>query len=189
MWTETAVWSALFAEPVGSWIASRMPARLFGTVALLITGGAALGGAPSATWALAAAVTALLLLFQFRLWDDLADAPSDRVRHPERYLPRCASTSPFRTALGVAAASSLIAVFLLGGPAAAAGLALLNLGFAAWYRRAPEARAGVPGTMLLLLKYPAFVLLLAPAPRDPLLLTLACAAVYAAVCLHEWRTS
>lgn len=186
---ETGVLSASFAEPVGVWLASRMPARLFATAVLLVAGGAALGGTPTPAWALAAVVTALLLLFQFRLWDDLADAPSDRITHPERTLPRCASTAPFRAALVVAAALNLGAVFLLNGLAAAIGLALLDLAFAAWYARAPEARAGVPGTLALLIKYPVFVLLLAPAPRDPALLALACALVYAVVCIHEWRTA
>ena len=186
---ETAVSSASFAEPLAIWVASRMPVRLFGAVTLLLLGAAALGGTPTATWTLAALPTALVLLFQFRLWDDLADAPTDRVAHPERYLPRCASTAPFRAALGVAALSGLMAIFLLSGLAGAAGLAALNLVFAAWYARQPEVRKGMPGALLLLLKYPAFVLLLAPAPRDPLLLALACAAVYAVVCIHEWRTS
>lgn len=186
---EIAVLSASFAEPVGIWIASRMPARLFGAAALLIVGAAALAGTPTAVWTLGAAATVLLLLFQFRLWDDLADAPFDRVRHPERYMPRCASTAPFRAALGAASASSLAAVFLLSGPAPAAGLVLFDLALAAWYRRAPGTRKGIAGTLLLLLKYPVFVLLVAPAPRDPLLLALACAAVYAVVCVHEWRTS
>ena len=166
-----------------------MPAPLFGALVLLLVGAAALGGTPSAAWALAAGATALLLVFQFRLWDDLADAPLDRVAHPERHLPRSESAAPFHAALAVTGGVSLLAVFFLSGAAAAAGLLGANALFAAWYRRTPEKRKRIPGTLLLLAKYPVFVLLLAPAPRDPVLLALACAAVYAVACLYEWRTS
>jgi hypothetical protein len=153
--TETKVSSESFAEPLGAWVAARMPARLFGAAAALI----------------------------------VADSARDRVEHPDRYLPRCASTAPFKAAVAASAAINLALVALLGGPGALLGLLALNIAFLAWYRLPPQRRSGWPATLALLVKYPAFAALLAPAPLNPLLLALACAGVYAAVCVHEWRTA
>ena len=62
----------------------RIPARLFVPVIVGITG-AGLWAAD--TWALSAlaraGAVALLLVTQFRLWDDIADADADRAAHPD----------------------------------------------------------------------------------------------------------
>ena len=182
--------SASFAEPLGIWAASRMRPALFAAAAAVVLAGAAAGGTPSAGWALGAIPAALLLLFQFRLWDDLADAPRDRIEHPERYLPRCASTAVFRAALWTAAVANVAVIALFTGTGAALALLVLNGLFLAWYRLPPKRRTGVPGTLVLLLKYPAFSALLAPTPLDPAALVAGCAGVYLAICCHElWRPS
>jgi hypothetical protein len=183
---ETRVSSPSFAEPLGIWAASRMPLLRFGAAAALLVAGAAAGGRPSLPWMLGASAAALLLLFQFRLWDDLADAPRDRLEHPERYLPRCDSTAVFRAAVWIAAGINLAAIAFLTGGAAAIALLMLNVFFIAWYRRNTEARTNASGTLVLLLKYPVFTALLAPPPLDAVALALACAAVYAALCCYEF---
>jgi 4-hydroxybenzoate polyprenyltransferase len=183
---EISVSSASFAEPLAVWLGERMPPRLFGPAAAVILAGSAIAGSPTLAWLPGAGATLILLLLQFRLWDDLADVPRDRVEHPERFLPRCASFAPFHAALGAAGIASLLAVGLLSGLHAALGLVVLNTAAAVWYRRAPERRTG---SLVVLAKYPVFSALIAPAPLDALALAGACTAVYLVFCVHEWRTA
>jgi len=186
---ETSVSSASFAEPLALWLGERMPPRLFAPAAGVILAGSAVAGSPTLAWLPGAGATLILLLLQFRLWDDLADVPRDRVEHPERFLPRCASFAPFHFALGVAGVASLLAVGLLSGLYAALALVALNAAAALWYRRAPSRRAGPLGSLVVLAKYPVFSVLIAPAPLDPLALAGAGIAVYLVFCVHEWRTA
>jgi hypothetical protein len=182
---EIAVSSKSYAEPLALWIGSRMPAARFVPVAVLLTAAAATAGTPSASWAVAAFACALLLLFQFRLWDDLADAALDRFEHPERILPRSESPTVFRGAAWVAFTAGLAAVAALSGVGAAAGLVVLCAIYAAWYAREPAARRGLVGAHVVVLKYAAFVLLLAPRPLDPHRAALACSAIYFASSAYE----
>lgn len=186
---EISVSSASFAEPLAVWLGERMPPRLYGLAAGVILAGAAVAGSPTLVWLPCAGATLTLLLLQFRLWDDLADVPRDRVEHPERFLPRCASYAPFHAALGAAGVASVLAVGFLSGLYAALGLVALNAAAALWYRRAPARRTGPLGSLVVLGKYPAFSALIAPAPLDPPALAGACLAVYLAFCAYEWRTA
>jgi hypothetical protein len=186
---ETKVSSISFAEPLAVWLAERMPLRLVGPAAGVVLAGGAAAGSPTLAWLTGAGATVVLLLFQFRLWDDLADAPRDRVEHPERFLPRCASFAPFHAALGIAALASLLAVSLLSGTHAALAFVALNAAAALWYRRAPAQRTDPLGSLVVLGKYPAFSALIAPAPLDAIGLACACVAVYLAVALYDRRTA
>lgn len=183
---EISVSSASFAEPLAVWLGERMPPRLYGLAAGVILAGAAVAGSPTLVWLACAGATLTLLLVQFRLWDDLADVPRDRVEHPERFLPRCASFAPFHAALGAAGIAGLLAVGFLSGLYAALVLVALNAAAALWYRRAPARRTG---SLVVLAKYPVFSALIAPAPFDPLALGGACIAVYFAFWVYEWRTA
>ena len=65
-----------------------VPVILFLAIPILVAGEAA---------ARAKALTTLLvLLFQFRLWDDLSDLKTDRLEFPERVLSRASSLTSFR---------------------------------------------------------------------------------------------
>ena len=183
---ETSVSSASFAKPLAVWLGERMQPGLYGLAAGVIVAGAAVGGSPTWSWLPGAVATLILLLLQFRLWDDLADVPRDRVEHPERFLPRCASFAPFHAALGAAGIAGLLTVGFLSGLYAALALAALNAAAALWYRRAPARRTG---SLVVLAKYPVFSALIAPAPLDPLALGGACIAVYFAFWAYEWRTA
>jgi hypothetical protein len=183
---ETSVSSASFAKPLAVWLGERVPPRLYAPAAGVILAGAAVGGSPTWPWLPGAVATLILLLLQFRLWDDLADVPRDRVEHPERFLPRCASFAPFHAALVTTAVASLLAVGLLSGLYAALALLALNGAAALWYRRTPARRAG---SLFVLAKYPVFSALIAPAPLDPMALGGACIAVYFAFWIYEWRTA
>lgn len=129
----------------------------------------------------AALALAAALVFQFRLIDDLADLPVDRVRHPERVLVRARSRWPFALA---AAALSLPVLALLDGHARLAWAVLLAL-MLCWYRLrpAPDPVAALPDRVVLL-KYPVFVLLIAGRLDSPAA-WIAAAIVYAVVVLVD----
>ena len=177
-----------------AWGRERFQLRRFGPLALVLALAASAGaGRPRVERLGRDALLALLLLLQFRLWDDLADLPRDRVDHPERVLCRAATHGPFRAAMvGSAGASALLLARSSGhrGPAALArllGFAALNAGLFAWYAGPGRRRSGTAlGARIVILKYPAFVALLRGSDRPAgVALALACAGVYLALCAHE----
>lgn len=170
---------------IAAWLRERFPLRFFGAVAAVIALGA--GGGhftpASLSWMFAATV---LLLAQFRVWDDLADRRADRVRHPERIVARAASVVPlvwFCVALGcanfIAASHSSVPRLSL------TVLALLHVVLAAWYLRRPRRTAA--GDHLLLAKYPAFVCVVSGGRllEAPALVLAAAAVIYVAACAYE----
>ena len=94
----------------------------------------------------------IILVVQFRLWDDLEDRARDRVAHPARVLVDAAA-EPFRILLFVL----MLAAAALSAQQASALAATLALNAAFWcaYRLA-RPRISVNGWRfgLLLLKYP-----------------------------------
>lgn len=143
-----------------------------------------LGGAGRIVWLAAACA---LLIAQFRLWDDLEDVAHDTAHHPERTLVRSADRDRYYALLGVSiiVLMPLLAVFA-GKFQAMAYLALI-VGFGLVYRmlRALAPRRFVR-SMLVLAKYPAFVLLLASDPWR--LWTVAVAmTLYLLLAVYEWR--
>ncbi len=130
-------------------------------LAVLIIGLAFVASAPSdALDALARAGLALLLIAQFRLWDDLADREYDRVHHAARVLPRSQAAAWFWAALVLLGTLAVaITVALHQGGAALLiyfGLTILLAGVYHGPMRLPRfVRA-----QLVLLKYPVFVVLL-----------------------------
>jgi hypothetical protein len=136
---------------------------------------------------------AVLLLLQFRLWDDLEDRERDRAAHPDRVLVR-SQAAPFRLVLNALAIGNLALFAMAGSVAAVAGLAVLDLAFwLAYWRLRPQVPESVWRFHVLLVKYPAFVGLLAlttgalTAGRllAAALLVYACACAYEAV--HDRR--
>ena len=129
---------------------------------------------------------AALLLLQFRLWDDLEDRERDRVSHPDRVLVRAAPT-PFRWVLAALGLTNLVVFAAAPSGVAFAGIIALDAGFLAAYRLRARLTDHVWRFRVLLLKYPAFVGLVATAigvPR-PGPLALAMGAMYAAACGFE----
>ena len=113
-------------------------------------------------WGILADVAlATTLVIFWRLWDDLEDLPADRERHPYRVLVLARSTTPFvwlTVGLGVGAALLMLVtrsswVLLQFG--------LLCLVTAAWYRLGRRRVHGVLAYHVVLLKYPAIVLMVA----------------------------
>ena len=103
---------------------------------------------------------AVLLLTQFRIWDDLADVPLDRRVQPNRTLCNTPHHGAFQLiviVLAVAAASLLASAT---DPAALALLAGLTLLMICWYWFPPRSTWSGLNYHIVLLKYPAFILLI-----------------------------
>ena len=155
-----SIWSS--ESPLLRYRRERFPLTVFVPVALFLA-------IPSLATGDAARVlvTLLVLLFQFRLWDDLSDLTADRREFPERVLSRAESVTSFRWLL--VGATGVVLLLLLGQ----LDLQLLYLAaisfFFVWYRfvadRTPRARA----YHIVLLKYPLFAFI-ASAPIGELLL-------------------
>jgi hypothetical protein len=132
-------------------------------------------------------IAAILLLAQFRLWDDLADRDRDRQSHPARVIARAPRISPFVvTCVALAVANAILAA-ARGGDGVAAFL-LLTAAAAAWYRWRPLRRTA-GSDLALLAKYPAFVLVIAAGLSAPLSHAVPTAmAIYAAaVAVEIWH--
>ncbi len=147
----------------------RFPLTLFVPVTLFLAIPSLLAGDAAARPR--ALVTVVVLLFQFRLWDDLSDVKTDRVAFPERVLSRVSSLTSFHR-LWVAGVG-VVLLLLLGQRDLQLLYLVALLFFFLWYRwladRAPRAVA----YHIVLLKYPFFAYVgarLASAPVDQLLL-------------------
>ena len=143
-----------------------------------------LRGAGRIVWLAAACA---LLIAQFRLWDDLEDVAHDTAHHPERTLVRSADRDRYHSLLGV---SIIVLVPLLGvfaGKLQAMAYLALVVGFGLVYRmaRAVSPRRFVR-SMLVLAKYPAFVLLLAGDPWRMWTVAVAMT-LYLLLAVYEWR--
>jgi 4-hydroxybenzoate polyprenyltransferase len=130
-------------------------------------------------------VMALLLLAQFRLWDDLADRESDRRHHPNRVLVRARRTTRFVAVCLMLAEVNFVAVTWRSGLAGAIALGVVHLAAAGFYLVRPKRRTAL-GDLLLLAKYPAFVVVLSATPLTPsTALFWSALSVYAAACVVE----
>ena len=160
-----------------------IPAIVLHTVAALWANGIA----PAPGIIIQSAGLIMLLMLQFRLWDDLEDREHDRTAHPERVVVRV-DAKPFWRAVAALAALTMALLAARGSHAALAEMALLNVFFCIAYR---AIRPRVPDFAwrfhILLLKYPAFVVLIAtmngaaPAER----LTFAAFVIYGCACAYE----
>lgn len=174
-----------------SWVAywrERFRPRLFLPAALAITAAGRAGASSDGSAWPADVVCTLLLLAQFRLWDDLADRDRDRATHPSRVLVRASQLEPFvATCLALTVANLALRAWL-GGNAAAQALVALDLAAAAWYSWRPARRTALTD-LVLLTKYPAFVLLLAAGSHAPIpLVAVSAAAIYGLACgLEIWH--
>lgn len=167
---------------IAYWI-ERFPARVFVPVAAALALLARSRGFEPVSWA-AGTLSALLLLAQFRLWDDLADRERDRSTHPDRVLVRAQRAGPFVALCLLLAAANILSSSYAGKSALALCL-LLNCAAAAWYAWRPSRRTAT-GDLLVLVKYPVFVVLLGTTPTAPFAeIAFSALAVYAAACAFE----
>jgi hypothetical protein len=171
-----------------AYLRERFPLRIFAPAAAGLAAAAswASTATPTAATLIHASTLSALLMLQFRLWDDLEDRAHDRAAHPERLLVRTAA-APYRRALTYLALANVV-LCRIGGWPAAVEIALLDLAFHVAYRRI---RRHVPDGVwrfpVLLIKYPAFVVVLATVLGAPQPGRLAAAALvaYMTACCHE----
>ncbi len=173
--------SASSLESIGAWRAQRLPLARYVPLAMLIAW-AACGSAIATARGLALTGLALSLIAQCRLWDDLVDRHRDRSAHPERLLAAGGTMDGYVNAVIVLGAVNAIALALLLAWPHALGALTLFAALALWYRR--HRARGLVHAHVLLLKYPAFVLLLAGSPFANQTLA-AALTVYAAMCAFE----
>ena len=167
-----------------AYLRERFRLGLFAAASAVIAA-AASGGGPVDSGTFMLRVTwALVLLAQFRIWDDLADRARDAVAHPGRVLARSASAAPV-VWLGVGLLAINAGLALLQSATSLSLLALLHLTLAVHYllRR----RRTLFSDQVLLAKYPAFVCVLAGQRliEAPLAVGAAAALVYAAASAYE----
>lgn len=135
------------------------------------------------------AVATALFILAFRLWDDLADLAYDRQHHPQRCLVRSADVKTFHVAQWTLLAGVAGMVQLFAGSTRALIFLGLVMGLFAIYRAtAQRPRLRSLRVILVVAKYPAFILLLALRPGDSFVLIVALAA-YLLPLLDEIRSS
>ena len=174
----------------------RLPLQVFGPALVCLVGLAWWAARPPEPGVVArSAAVVLLLLLQFRLWDDLADLDADRAAHPARVLTRLSLTpsslTPFHLALALLTLAA--AIVSVTRPMALAAVILLDAAFlCAYWRLRRQVRDEVWRFGILLLKYPAFVAIATLAATDALdglRLVFAAVAAYAGAALYEdWHT-
>ena len=131
---------------------------------------------------------ALVLLLQFRTWDDLADREHDSRTHPQRALVRAPQVTVVIAFCGALAVLNLcLAVWRDASGVSVAALAALDGLLGAWYLARRTDRRTAVGDLILLAKYPVLLLVVsgARALDAPLQTGLAALAVYAAACGYE----
>jgi 4-hydroxybenzoate polyprenyltransferase len=171
-----------------AYLRERFPLRIFGPAAIGIVAAASWASTATSTPATLIYMTGFsaLLVLQFRLWDDLEDRARDSATHPERLLVRT-TVAPFHRALVFLALVNVALCGINQWPAAVE-VALLDLVFYVAYRRTRRhVPDGVWRFSILLIKYPAFVVVLAtvlgaPQPRR---LAAAALAAYTTACGYE----
>jgi hypothetical protein len=168
-----------------AWTGTRVLQWRIALLWLLVLAATFAAGSPGAAgWTLA--ITAALIV-QFRLWDDLEDLPHDRVHAPQRVLVRCARLRPFRLVFAASVGAVAVALALVQGWPRVVAYLLLLAAMATLYRTTSGIGARrTLRTQLVLLKYTAFVLLLADDPVAPRALA-AASALYVALAAHEWN--
>jgi SAM-dependent methyltransferase len=188
---ETMVSSSSPGADIAAWGGERIVKWQVAALAALVVASGFAAEAP-ASWveALLRGGFAVLVIMQLRLWDDLADRAHDRRAHPARVLARRGgSDAPFIAlviALGLAAAAMLAPLAEAQGRLAAyAGLlaALALIYGIRWTERRRAAR-----DLLVLLKYPAIVLLSVATPGNPRA-WLCAAAAFALVAFYDRITT
>src|SRR5215218_877331 len=170
---------------LAAYLAERFSARLFVPLALALSLAASAGDLSISVLAMDAGF-ALMLLAQFRSWDDLADRGHDAVSHPDRVIVQARSIAPLVAFSGALAMTNIcLAIERDGSGIAVTALTALIGALGAWY--AWRTRRTAPGDHLLLSKYPAMVVVIAGARvlTAPGFILGSALALYVAVCAYE----
>jgi hypothetical protein len=173
-------------KAVAGWFRERFALSLFGPVCLLLTAAAAWSARDVTSPLLSVTLLfGVVLLVQFRLWDDLEDRDRDRQTHPARVLVN-APTAPFHFLLVALTAAS----FTIVAYDPEAGAATLVLNVAVWCAyRIVRPRMSPNGWRFGLLpwKYSGFVAVMTLVLGDADLSRLAMAATATYVCASGYE--
>jgi hypothetical protein len=124
----------------------------------------------------------LVLVFAFRVWDDIEDRRFDALHHPERVIAASGRVAPFvvfATALGAAGMIPVVFILRLAEQLAVINVAIILL--VVWYHRRGSDAPGLANAHVVLLKYPIIAFALSPSrPKIPALL-----ALYLGLCAFE----
>ena len=129
---------------------------------------------------------ALLLLTQFRMWDDLADRQHDALAHPDRVLVRTADVTQVIASVAALAVTNIcVSVWRDRTGIAVSVLAALNGVFAIWYLA--RSTRSLFGEYLLLAKYPAMVVIVCGHRilDIPIIAAGLAIVLYCSVCVYE----
>jgi hypothetical protein len=184
---ETVVLSNSRLDDLWHYRKGRFRARVYLPLAFVLVAAGNMGTTGSIRFWTGRLILACSLLFQFRLWDDLADRAHDAHDHPDRVLIQ---TTHLHFFVGLVVLMGLLntASFCLEGSFARVGAFLaLQAAFLCWY---PWLRHCFPGPItgyhVTLMKYPVFVYLLGPLEASPFFSLLAGATgVYLCLCIYE----
>jgi len=168
---------------------SRFPVWLIVALPLLVISPAYLVGTFASAVEMVQGLTlALLLVVEFRLWDDLCDREQDCSEDPSRALCQAESLQPFVVVLVILAlASAGPTVWMRSWPGVMVFL-LIHGALALWYAvRTVLSLGPVVNFHAVLLKYPAFGLILGMTPRGELSPALLpwLAVIYLGLCCYE----
>jgi hypothetical protein len=124
----------------------------------------------------------LVLVFAFRVWDDVEDREYDAIHHPGRIIAASGRVAPFivfAAALGAAAMIPAVLIARLAEQIAIINLAIVVL--IAWYHRRGSDAPSLANAHMVLLKYPIIGWAVAPLrPKLPALV-----ALYLGLCAFE----
>jgi len=168
-----------------AYLRQRFRLAFFGPLAFVLAA-TALGYRTSLMELAAATIGGLMLLAQFRIWDDIADRSHDAIAHPDRLLVTATNLTPLvALGMGLLAINVFVALQRDAALISTLCLALLHAALGGYYlcRRGRT----VLGDQLLLVKYSAFVCILAGERllASPLPVILGAAIVYAAASAYE----
>ena len=174
---------------IANYVRTRFPAWLVLPLALIVTvpavasGAVAFAGEFAVVWGMA-----LLLVLEFRLWDDLYDREQDCRENPSRVLCQAESLKPFVVLYGMLRIGNLALVAWRWVVPAIVTLVVLPLLLGRWYGIRSRWRLGpVVNYHLVLLKYPAcgYVLAAGFGETAGTSLFASLAVVYLGLCIGE----
>jgi 4-hydroxybenzoate polyprenyltransferase len=177
----------VFRSEIRQYLVSRILRLRIALLWILLTVATAFTADEPLHWLPWQALAAALFIAAFRLWDDLADLDFDRRYHPQRVLVKATNLTGFHLTFAMLIPLLAGLVALLSGTPRAISLLLFVSAFWLLYRidRTQALRRNWRN-VLVLAKYPIFILLLASEPAS-VLTTLTAAGVFAVLVLEETR--
>lgn len=166
----------------------RLPAKLVLTVAVLLSLAAtAVSEVTAPADFFGNVMLAVLLVSQFRLWDDLNDIEADRIEHPNRVLCRLASLRPFQVTVAMLLAVNSFAIFVSRAFITGAVFVALNIAFYCWYHKLRTLCRPSVNSFFVLTKYPVFAFVITDGAiiSHRMSVSLMMITIFVAACVYE----